>query len=333
MFGISYFKATPSTYVLKFRDGRVVREGAGLAFFYNTYRSSLVAVPLEGVEAPFMFSEVSADFQDVTVQGQATVRVADPKLIAGLMNFSVSPRGGYLTDSPTRLPMRVVNAVQVRLRSVLQKMTLRELLRSSEAVREKVDAALREPDALPSLGLELVSLAILAIRPSPETGRALEAPVRESLLKEADDATYARRNSAIEQERAIRENELATERAVLEKRQQIDDQEMGGRIALEERNKALTGLRAQNARTEAEAKAFAMAELMKSIAGVDPRVLQALTVGQADPNALIAAAFQGLAENAERIGELNISPDLLQELARRPVREEPRPAARGDKGR
>jgi len=280
-----------------------------------------------------MFSEVSADFQDVTVQGQATVRVADPKLIAGLMNFSVSPRGGYLTDSPTRLPMRVVNAVQVRLRSVLQKMTLRELLRSSEAVREKVDAALREPDALPSLGLELVSLAILAIRPSPETGRALEAPVRESLLKEADDATYARRNSAIEQERAIRENELATERAVLEKRQQIDDQEMGGRIALEERNKALTGLRAQNARTEAEAKAFAMAELMKSIAGVDPRVLQALTVGQADPNALIAAAFQGLAENAERIGELNISPDLLQELARRPVREEPRPAARGDKGR
>lgn len=333
MFGISYFKATPSTYVLKFRDGSVVREGAGLAFFYNTYRSSLVAVPLEGVEAPFMFSEVSADFQDVTVQGQATVRVADPKLIASLMNFSVSPRGGYLTDSPTRVPMRVVNAVQVRLRSVLQKMTLRELLRSSEAVREKVDAALREPDALPSLGLELVSLAILAIKPSPETARALEAPVREGLLKEADDATYARRNSAIEQERAIRENELATERAVLEKRQQIDDQEMGGRIALEERNKALTGLRAQNARTEAEAKAFAMAELMKSVAGVDPRVLQALTVGRADPNALIAAAFQGLAENAERIGELNISPDLLQELARRPVRDEPKPAPRGDNGR
>lgn len=324
MFGIGYFKATPSTYVLKFKSGRVVREGAGLAFFYNSYRSSLVAVPLEGVDAPFMFSEVSADFQDVTVQGQATVRVVDPKQLANLMNFGVDARGRYLSDAPVRLPQRVVNAVQVRLRSVLQKLTLRQLLQSSEAVRERVDAALREPDALPSLGLELVSLAILAIKPNPETARALEAPVRENLLKEADDATYARRNSAIEQERAIRENELATERTVLEKRQQIDDQEMGGRIALEERNRELTSLRAENARTEAEAKAFAMAELMKSVAGVDPRVLQALTVGQADPNALIAAAFQSLAENAERIGELNISPDLLQELSRK---SRPAPAA------
>lgn len=317
MFGIKYFKAAPNTYVLAYRNGQVAKEGAGLSFFYATAWTSLVAVPLESVDAPFMFAEVSKDFQEVTVQGQATVRVTDPKQLAGLMNFALDAKGRYASDAPFKLPQRVMNAVQVRLRAVLQTMTLRELLRSSDTVVDRVATALREPEALPSLGLELVSLAILAIKPNPETARALEAQVREELLKEADDATYARRNSAIEQERAVRENELATERVVLEKRQQIDDQAMGGRIALEERNKALTSLRAENARTEAQAKAFAMTELMKAVAGVDPRVLQALTVGQADPNALIAAAFQGLAENAERIGELNISPDLLQELARR----------------
>ncbi|MFC3693500.1 SPFH domain-containing protein [Chenggangzhangella methanolivorans] len=317
MFGIKYFKAAPNTHVLAYKNGRVAKEGAGLSFFYATAWTSIVAVPLDSVDAPFMFAEVSKDFQEVTVQGQATVRVVDPKQLASLMNFALDAKGRYASDAPFKLPQRVVNAVQVRLRAVLQTMTLRELLRSSDVVVERVAAALREPDALPSLGLDLVSLAVLAIKPNPETARALEAQVREELLKEADDATYARRNSAIEQERAVRENELATERVVLEKRQQIDDQAMGGSIALEERNKALTSLRAENARTEAQAKAFAMAELMKSVAGVDPRVLQALTVGQADPNALIAAAFQGLAENAERIGELNISPDLLQELARR----------------
>ncbi len=325
MFGIKYFKAAPNTYALVYKNGRVGREGTGLSFFYNTAWSSIVAVPLESVDTPFMFSEVSKDFQDVTVQGQVTVRVTDPKLLAGLMNFALDAKGRYASDAPFKLPQRVVNAVQVRLRSVLQMMTLRELLRSSDVIVERVSAALREPDALPSLGLDLVSLSILAIKPNPETARALEAQVREELLKEADDATYARRNSAIEQERAIRENELATERVVLEKRQQIDDQAMGGRIALEERNKALTALKSENARTEAEAKAFALAELMKSVAGVDARVLQALTIGQADPNTLIAAAFQGLAENADRIGELNISPDLLQELSRRAPPQKARP--------
>lgn len=67
------------------------------------------------------------------------------------------------------------------------------------------------------------------------------ATVREQILKQADDAMYLRRNSAIEQERAVKENELTprsrsrprkrqiletqleTERAALEKRQQIQD--------------------------------------------------------------------------------------------------------------
>jgi hypothetical protein len=37
-----------------------------------------------------------------------------------------------------------------------------------------------------------------------------------------------------------------------------------------------------------------------------------------NPQQLIAAAFQGLAEKAERIGQLNITPDLLHELIKRP---------------
>ena len=110
---------------------------------------------------------------------------------------------------------------------------------------------------------------------------------------------------------------MEAERAVLEKRQQIQDQEMAGRIALEEKNKNLTVLRTENARHEADAKAYAMSALMKSVANTDPKILQALSLGQSDPGALIALAFQGLAENANKIGELNISPDLLRELAQR----------------
>lgn len=332
MLGFRYLKASPSTYVLQYRNGRLVREGAGLAFWYFAPSSSLVSVPLESVDVPFIFREVSSDFQEVSVQGQVAYRVTDPKALATLMNFSIKPDGSYATDDPTKLAQRVVNAVQVRLRSLLQGLSLQQLLRESDHLVRQVREKLAGADALGALGLAVVDLAILAIKPNPDTARALEAELREQLLKRADDATYARRNAAIEQERAIKENELNTdiavelkkrqiretqmdaERAVLDKRQQLEAAELGGRIELETRNQELTELKTANARREADAKAYAVNAVMQAVGGVDPKVLQAIALGSGDPSSLIAAAFQGLAENAARIGELNISPDLLQRL-------------------
>lgn len=72
MFGFRYVKSSPSHYVLQYRNGQVVREGAGLAFFYFASSSTLVSVPLNVVEAPFMFEEITRDFQAVTLQGQVS---------------------------------------------------------------------------------------------------------------------------------------------------------------------------------------------------------------------------------------------------------------------
>ena len=47
---------------------------------------------------------------------------------------------------------------------------------------------------------------------------------------------------------------------------------------------------------------------------MDARVLQALASVDMKPDQLIAAAFQELASKADKIGQLNISPDLLREL-------------------
>jgi len=101
----------------------------------------------------------------------------------------------------------------------------------------------------------------------------LEAEAREQILGEADEAIYARRNAAVEQERAIKENELNTEiavenkkrqireaqvdaeKAVQQKKREIREAEMAAKIALEERNKELVALSTANAREEADAKA------------------------------------------------------------------------------
>jgi len=53
---------------------------------------------------------------------------------------------------------------------------------------------------------------------------------------------------------------------------------------------------------------------LKPLRTLDPRALQALAVQSADPRAMVAMAFQELAQNAAKVGNLNISPELLDRL-------------------
>ncbi|GAC1569331.1 MAG: hypothetical protein NVS3B3_23660 [Aquirhabdus sp.] len=91
MFGIKFIKFQPTTYLLQYKNGNVKREGTGLAFFYYAPTTSMVAVPMGSEDVPFIFEENSADFQQITVQGQVTYRISDPKKISGLLNFSINP--------------------------------------------------------------------------------------------------------------------------------------------------------------------------------------------------------------------------------------------------
>lgn len=222
--------------------------------------------------------------------------------------------------------------MNVLARHELQKLTLREATRAADAIAAAVRPRLNETSEVTTLGLEILGLAILAIRPTPETARALEAEAREELLKKADEAIYARRNSAVEQERAIKENELNTEiavenkkrqiretqmdaeRAVEEKRHEIEQAKMEASIALELKNKDLVALTVENARAQADARSYGIAAVVKALSGVEPKLLQALANTGMRPEQLIAAAFQEIAGNADKIGELNISPELLYGL-------------------
>ena len=208
MFGVNYVKVQPTTFLLQYRGGKVAREGVGLSFFYYSPTTSLVTIPIASTDAAFIFQETTGDFQTVTVQGQVTFRIAEPKRLAALLNYTLARNGEtYTSDDPEKLPQRVINVVNVLARAELQKLPLREALRASDALVQKLKAGLASSNEISSLGLEILGLSILAIKPTPETSRALEAETREKLFREADEALYARRNAAVEQERAIKENE------------------------------------------------------------------------------------------------------------------------------
>ncbi|OJY95744.1 MAG: hypothetical protein BGP25_13345 [Lysobacterales bacterium 63-13] len=332
MLGFRYIQSTPSQYLIQYRNGRIAREGSGLSFWYYAPRSSLINVPLNAVDVPFMFEEVTRDYQQITLQGQVTYRVSDPKQLAQQQDFSLQANGAYTSEDPQKLPVRVVTSVKAVFRTLLQELDLHEVLRGTQKLTASAREAVASAPGLTALGIEISDLSLLAVKPNPETARALEAPMREDILRQADDATYVRRNAAIEQERAIKENELRSdlavelkkrqvresqvesEQAVLERRQQMQVQELTGKLKLEEQNAGLVKLKVENQKQEADAQAYGIKRMVEAMQGLDPRSLQALMLGQASPEMLMAVGFQNMADNAAKIGEFNLSPDLLRQL-------------------
>ncbi|MDN4617866.1 SPFH domain-containing protein [Paenibacillus sp. PsM32] len=333
MFGFRFVKFQPSEYVMKVRNGKIVKEGVGLSFRYYAPTTSVIVVPVSSIDVPFIFEEITNDYQTVTVQGQLTYRIVDYRKTTQILNYTYNLRKNqYISDDPNKLAQRVINIAKVLTKKHLEQMPLREAIQSSERLAQSITREIMQNAELEKLGIELMGFSVLAILPNKETMRALEAQAREQILRNADDALYERRNASIEQERRVKENELNTEIAVETKKKQIRETQLDAERSvsvkkneikeeqlqfdtmMEEKKQQLTELSIANSKAQADAKAYEMSAVMKSLEGVNPALLQSMANMGMNPDKLIAIAFQGLAENAGRIGQLNITPDLLQGL-------------------
>ena len=334
MFGIRFVKAAPTTYLIVSRGGATIREGLGITTLHFGPTTSVVAVPVASRARDFIFDPVTADFQAVTVQGQVSFVVSEPAKLARMLDFSLKPDGrSYATDDPDKLDDRVLAAVEVLTQKTVKSMSLKEALLASDAIAAAVEAELRAQPEIESFGLRVLRVAIVAIRPTPETAKALEAEAREAILRRADEAIFIRRNAAVEQERAIRENELDTEVAVEQKKRTIRETQMEAEasiqrkkhalraanmqsdIEVESRRKEFVAINAENIRTLADAEARKIGAIAQALRDVEPRLVHALAAIGMEPSQLIAQAFGLIAENAGRIGQLNVTPDLLESLA------------------
>jgi len=311
---IRFLKAAPTQFVMQFKGGGVKRQGPGLSFFYWEPTTTLVLVPLSSADVPFAFQEVTADFQTITVQGQLTWRVADPTKLAGLLDYTVDRAGAWKSDDPRKLEERLVHTAQILTQGVVGKLTLKDALGSNEHLAATVLSGLRASEGVQLLGVELLSVAVLSVKPTPEMARALEAEAREAVQKKSDEAIYQRRTAAVELERKVKESELQTEVMVEQQKRHIRQTKMAADIAMEKEREQLVEQTASNDKKAAEAQAWALTQQLEPLRSMDWKVLTALSAGGGDPGAMIAVAFRELAQNAHKIGELNVSPDLLRAL-------------------
>ncbi|HDP80102.1 MAG TPA: membrane protease subunit, stomatin/prohibitin, partial [Spirochaetes bacterium] len=234
MLGIRYISFDSMRHVIHYKKGKIKKEGKGLAFYYCAPSSSIVAVPLGSADLIYVFNLTTADFQTVTVQGQITYRVSDPRKLAELLDFTVDAGGNYLKNDIEKLDQRLINEAQTAAGVYVQGLGMKEAIGSAKAIEGKISEGLSSSMAVQMLGIQPLSVLVLGVSPSPEMARALEAQTRESLQKEADEAIYSRRNFAVEQERIIKESELSTEIAVEQKKKQIAEKRMEAEVAQEE---------------------------------------------------------------------------------------------------
>lgn len=331
MFGVKHIKFDAMTYVFHFKNGNIKREGRGLAFYYFSPNSSIVAIPLGSNDLPFIFQETTNDYQTVTIQGQISYKVNEPRILSEVLDFTVNNKGVYKKNDQEKLNQRIINDAQTATSSFIHDIKLKNAIRSAKEIEQRILDGLTSSAAIKMLGIEILGANVLAVQATPEMAKALETETREMLQQEADRAIYERRNFAVEQERKIKESELNTEIAVEEKQKQIDEKKMESEvqrmennrrlremsleadIALEEQRKILIDQKTTNEKKEADAKGYQIEATLKPYKDVDWKVLSSL-LGNTDARNNIALAFRQLAENADKIGTLNISPDLLERL-------------------
>lgn len=281
---MKHFKGDPSQYIIKYVSGKKKKARMGQNFYYLAYHTNIASIPAVTIDSYFIFNEITQNYQEITLQGHCTYRIIDPNKMANLLDFTIDLKTHqYRSKDPEKLDLRIKNVIQMLTRAEILKLSLEEALTVSQDLSQQVLEKTKDSELFREMGIKILSIAFISIRPTPEMSKALEADYRESVQRKADEAIYARRAAAVEQERKIKENELNTQ------------------ISLEEKRQKLIDLKGENTLKDAEFNSKA-------------KELELLPFKDLDPKLILALALKDLSINANKIGNLTITSEILSSL-------------------
>jgi regulator of protease activity HflC (stomatin/prohibitin superfamily) len=315
---VRHLRSDNGSHVIRYRRGKVAQSGRGLAFWFAPMSASIAEIPVDDRELPLSLSARSADFQDVSVQGVITYRVADAVALADRVDFTIDTRTGlHLRQPLEKIALQLVALAQEHAGDWIARTPLRQVLRDGpREVRERVHAALAGDEALAAMGLTIASVRVAAVAPTKDLERALEAPMRERIQQEADEAAFARRALAVEKERAIQENELQNQIELSRREEQLIAQrgQNQKRQAGDEVEAKRIGAEGEAARTRTAAEAQADALRLVEGAKVEQERARMDINRSAEPMVLAALAARELAGKLSRIDHLHVGAESLAPL-------------------
>jgi regulator of protease activity HflC (stomatin/prohibitin superfamily) len=304
---IRHLRADSTSHVLLYRNARLRRSGNGMALWFNPMSDSIAEVPTDNQDLQLVIHARSIDFQDITAQGVLTYRAADPETLAQRVDFSIDLRNGGWTSEPVdKVGSMLAQLAQEYALGYIAKTPVREVLTNGVVpLRDAIESGLRGTPTLAQMGVELVTVRIGAVSPSADLEKAIEAPTRERIKQEADEAAYARRALAVEKERAIGENEMQSKIELARREEQLIQQQG-------QNTRRQAEYQAQAGKIAADAEADRIATVEGAKAAIEREHIE--LVSSVEPRVLLALAAQEFAGKLKSIQNFTITPDMLGSL-------------------
>ncbi len=282
-----YFKGEPTEFCRITSGGKVRKSGKGISKIITPFRTTVEIVDTSTIEKQYSFKETTKDNQEITIQGSFLYHVEDPEKVLENFNCAIDPRTKMFSTAGYKdISEPLVNAIRGAARKYVQKADLETILVSSEVLTQQVSREVLDSPTVTYLGLKVANLYVNQITPEPDIATALGATYREELLTKQQKAQYERRADGVEQEKAIKENEL------------------NNRIFLEKKREELIQLEAKNIEAEGASKAKVRQMEVDIFKGWDADQLKAY-------------ALLTLGSNAQKIETLTITPELLASIPKR----------------
>lgn len=330
-----WVQASPTQYLLHYRGGKIIRQGMGLGACRLPVTDHFTLVPCTAQSLTFAADQITRENQGVEIAGFAVWKIAQPEITAQRFDFD-DP------DEPTKaIGACLKDVVESAIRHRVANMTIEEVLRKRASIILELKRELEYITAQWGLAIDTIEIKHVRIM-SKDVFTHLQASYREGLRLESETSRLR-----TEQEIAVRqlkqkeecqkqetdlkaafqeqEHSLLQQKATLEHerliaaaRQQLD-------LQREQFAKEVAALKAEHpvldAREEVEsvrrtneAKARTHEEAMARLeAGASRLNVEADNQRRADL-ALIGALPEMFGNL--KLGEVNLTPDLIKSLVR-----------------
>jgi len=312
---LRHLRSDTSSHVLHYKGEKLVRSGRGVSFWFLPMSSSVAEIPVDDREVSLIVHGRSSDYQDVAVQGVVTYRVVDPRIVSQRVDFTIDLVTGAHTKQPLeKIALLLAQMSHQHAWTYIATTPVKTILAEGHArIREAVESALREDSSIHDMGIEIVSVRVSSVAPTPELEKALEAPTREHIQQMSDEAAFARRALAVEKERAIQENALKNQIELAKREEELIGQR-GANTRQEATEKAEAeriGAAAAAARAQIEGEAKASGIRMVEGARVDVERARIETFQNLPTSVMMGMAAQELAGKLRSIDHLNIGEGAL----------------------
>lgn len=296
MFGFRYFKSRPTDYVILYSGGRIRRQGVGLAGFVYMPFATAAAVPTDARDEIFAVEAMTVDYQTITIQGLISFRIKDASVAGSRQDFSINLATGAHTGEPMKQIVERLRAIaQTACRDALVRSTLDAALNKSDELSQVIMRSIAEDKRLAADGIGVDRVLVLALKPTPEIRKALEANLREQLLRQADAAMFERRRAAATDEHDLKLREEANKRELAER-------ELGNERQLEAERSKVAEAKAETQKAEASAEAEALRIRLKPWTEISAQHIGAM-------------AFKDWANRNTALTSLSLGADAMERLA------------------